>query len=145
VPIGAILDFYGTILPHGHEWPDGGSLNLTDFVELVAVIGATKPDLRGRVVAGMDDIGGNDASRLIDFIDGNTLGGVAGTEGVALTVNQLAQHSHSVAYGSPIGAAAGSDVTVLQSGSTVTGNQGATQAHLNLQPTMVMGKIIVAE
>jgi len=56
------------------------------------------PDLRGRVIAGMDDMGTTAASRLTSTYfgaSGVVLGNVGGSESRTLTAAQLAAHTHS--------------------------------------------------
>lgn len=63
----------------------------------------TLPDLRGRVRAGVDDMGGGVASRLTSLImspDGNTVGATGGTQAWALSVGQLPTFTPTVATAS---------------------------------------------
>jgi microcystin-dependent protein len=71
---------------------------------LFAVIGTTYgsgdgsttfnlPDLRGRVVAGADNMGGTDAGRLSTS---NTLGTTTGAETVVISSANLPNHSHAI-------------------------------------------------
>lgn len=83
VPIGTVLDFYGTVLPAGYLWCDGAAIPAV-YSQAISTIGANTPDLRGRVTAGLDNIGGNDAGRLSLA---NTLGTAAGS--------QTNSHTHS--------------------------------------------------
>lgn len=56
------------------------------------------PDLRGRVFAGKDNMGGSSANRLTGLsggIDGDVLGGSGGLESHVLTLAQLAAHTHT--------------------------------------------------
>jgi microcystin-dependent protein len=55
-------------------------------------------DLRGRVIAGKDNMGGAAAGRLTSAssgVDGATLGASGGAQNISLTASQLAQHVHS--------------------------------------------------
>ena len=84
-PVGVIAPYAGTSAPTGYELCAGQDLNTFTYKDLHAVIsniyggtaynagvtdqsGATTtfkvPDLRGRVIAGQDDMGGSAASRL---------------------------------------------------------------------------------
>lgn len=57
----------------------------------------TLPDLRGRSFFGLDDMGATAAARLGAIItDETTNGAVGGSETVALTEAQLAEHTHAV-------------------------------------------------
>lgn len=56
------------------------------------------PDLRGRTIAGMDDMGASAASRLTSTYFGTSgivLGNVGGTENVTLSTAQLPSHTHA--------------------------------------------------
>ena len=90
-PVGLVSPFAGVSAPVGWCLCDGR--DLTDpavSVELNALLVAAGfgvvPDLRGRVVAGIDNMGGTDAARLSLA---NTPGAAGGAEG-------LSEHSHSI-------------------------------------------------
>lgn len=115
----------------------------------------TLPDLRGRVVAGKDNMGGTTASRLTSAsgITGTTLGAVGGTETHTLTAGQsgLPSHSHSDNYvynageggGTYTAGSSGSANLVISTTSTgAAGPSSASSAHQNTQPTLVLNKII---
>ncbi len=107
----------------------------------------TLPDLRGRVTAGKDNMAGTTASRLTSAgsgITGTTLGTAGGTETHTLTSAQMPNHSHSynVATGSaPLYTGDPNSVVTGTTGST-TGAAGSGGAHLNVQPTYIVNKII---
>ena len=73
LPSGIVLPYGGTSAPSGFILADGSSLSRTTFAALFAIFGTTYgsasgttftvPDLRGRVVAGQDDMGGASANR----------------------------------------------------------------------------------
>lgn len=100
VPVGTILDFQGTLLPAGYEWANGQTLGAasTQYPEYFSLLGSgITMDLRGRVAAGQDDMGGSSANRLTGLaggIDGDGLGNVGGSESHTLTEAQLASHNH---------------------------------------------------
>jgi microcystin-dependent protein len=76
-PIGSILDFVGFNAPPGFLLCTGAAFNVADYVELNLTTGLTAtPDLRGRILAGADDLGGVAAGRL----NGLTVAGVMGQE-----------------------------------------------------------------
>jgi len=82
---------------------------VTDFGLLKRLI---LPDLRGRIIAGMDDMGATAAARLTSTYFGASaivLGNVGGTESKTLTAAQLPGHTHS--------------------GSSVTGNENQAHNH----------------
>ena len=114
------------------------------------------PDLRGRVTAGKDNMGGTTASRLTSAgsgITGTTLGVAGGTETHTLTAGQsgLPSHSHSDNYvynagagnGTYTAGASGAANLVISTTSTGTaGPTSASSAHQNTQPTYIVNKII---
>jgi microcystin-dependent protein len=160
IPIGVIMDFAGTSPPGGWLLCFGQLVNRTTYSDLFDVIGTTYsagdgvttfgiPDLRGRVAAGKDNMGGTAANRLQTAwgVDGATLGAGGGTQSHQLTVAQLAAHSHPPLSGQTAfltNGAGGAGFTISGTwGSTnPTGTTGGDQAHPNVQPTVVVNKII---
>lgn len=55
-PMGTILPFYGTTAPGGWIFCDGGTISAS-FTELIALVGATTPDLRDRGIVGRTTTG----------------------------------------------------------------------------------------
>lgn len=125
------------------------------------------PDLRGRVPAGDDNMGGSAASRLTGTVmtpDGNTLGGTGGTQTHTLTSAQMPSHSHTVndpghshtlndydvaLSGAGVAIRTGQtnsvdDLNPVDSATTgiTLSNTGSGQAHLNTQPTILLSYII---
>lgn len=107
--IGEVFDYAGTTAPALCVLCYGQAISRTTYAALYTVIGTTYgsgdgsttfnvPDLRGRVVAGKDDMGGSSANRLTDQsggLDGDVLGDTGGSETHALTEAELAQHDHN--------------------------------------------------
>lgn len=162
-PVGSILDYAGTAAPTGWLLCYGQALDAsanTEYQDLFDVIGNTfggtnntnfvVPDLRGRVVAGQDDMGGTSANRLTGAsggVNGDTFGAAGGAETHTLTEAQIPAHNHQEAVASAAGGATGITGTAgLNTGSTgvgqVTGNTGGGGAHNNVQPTIILNKII---
>ena len=104
VPIGSVVDFAGDPAPNGWLLCFGQAISRTTYSALFAVLGMTYgagdgsttfnlPDLRGRVVAGQDDMGGSSANRLTNQsggLNGDTLGATGGAETHTLTTAQMA-------------------------------------------------------
>ena len=109
-PVGTIQPFAGSTAPSGWLFCFGQTLNATSspiYTDLYSALGTTYggssisafnvPDLRGRVAAGKDNMGGTTASRITNAgagIVGTTLGASGGTETHTLTQAQLAVHTH---------------------------------------------------
>ena len=122
----------------------------------------TLPDLRGRVVAGKDNMGGVSNNKLTNFsggLNGDVLGATGGSEKHQLIETQLPSHSHS--DGSYVATttrrtssgenSAGVNLSVTNGDSfaTVTldvsgtsGSTGNNIAHNNVQPTIILNYII---
>lgn len=109
------------------------------------------PDLRGRVTAGKDNMGGTTASRLTSGgsgITGTTLGVAGGTETHTLTAGQSGLPSHAHGANSQTGSnqyqnGAPDAFGSFGSGSTSSsGGTSASSAHQNTQPTYIVNKII---
>ncbi len=107
---GVVFPFGGTNAPNGFLMCNGQAVSRTTYAALFAVIGTTfgvgdnsttfnVPDLRGRVPAGKDNMGGAAAaSRLTSAngLDGTTLGAVGGAQTHTLTTAQMPAHNHGV-------------------------------------------------
>lgn len=151
IPVGSILPFAGTVAPTNFMFPTGQSLLRADFPVLFGVIGVgygavdglhfNLPNLVGRVVLGVSI--------------GHALGTSGGEDSHALTIAELAAHSHiqdSHAHTSPahahtspahahvVNSFDGSSITVFD-GSPGSGSFGAatgtraTETFTNTQNT----------
>lgn len=110
LPPGVILDFAGSTAPDTWALCYGQAISRTTYSVLFAMLGTTYgagdgsttfniPDLRGRAVAGKDDMGGSAASRLTNGgsgITGTTLGAAGGSETHTLTAAEMAAHTHDM-------------------------------------------------
>jgi microcystin-dependent protein len=103
LPVGMITPFAGSTAPTGWFLCGGQAVSRTTYASLFAVVGTTYgagdgsttfnlPDLRGRAVAGVDNMGGTDAGRL-DIA--NSSGTVIGSQYVTLTSAQSGVPAHS--------------------------------------------------
>lgn len=107
--IGEVFDFAGASAPALSLFCYGQTVSRTTYAALFAVIGETYgagdgtttfniPDLRGRVVAGQDDMGGTSANRLTaqsGGLNGDTLGASGGAETHTLALTETPAHTHS--------------------------------------------------
>lgn len=101
LPVGSIQAFAGANAPTGWLLCDGSAVSRGNYPDLFNTIGTTYgsgngattfnlPDLRGRVPAGKDDMGGTAASRLtsaVSGVSGTALGGSGGSQNIP-------DHSH---------------------------------------------------
>ena len=180
-PLGAVIPMtiIGTTLPVGYEWPNGQTLASasTNYPDFYAANGSSGVvlDLRGRVDAGRDDMGGSAASRLTSSglgVAGTTVGNAGGAQTVTLTTNELPAHTHTFSATTSTNGAhthtyTGNGTTILNSGggfaavdttrttssngdhthtvSGTTASSGSGNAFSNVQPTIVLNKILVVE
>lgn len=104
LPAGIVSPYAGSTAPTGYLLCDGSAINRTTYARLFSAISTTYgtgdgsttfnlPDLRGRVVAGLDNMGGTDAGRL-DIA--NTAGTVIGSQYVTITSANLPLHTHAI-------------------------------------------------
>ena len=100
MPIGTVVDFVGLAEPAGWLFCFGQQLSRDVYSGLFAVIGTSYgvgdgattfniPDCRGRVRAGKDNMGGTAANRIVQTVDGKTLGNVVGGEKHVLSMSHL--------------------------------------------------------
>lgn len=160
VPIGSILDYVGTSAPTNYLLCYGQAISRTTYSALFAIAGTTYgvgdgsttfnlPDYRGRVGAGQDDMGGTSANRLTGLsggVDGDVLGATGGAETHTLTTAQIPAHTHE--YG-VLSSLAGGGSNPAPDGVTPntgfqTASTGGGGAHNNVQPTIIINKIIRA-
>ncbi len=105
-PIGMITAYAGSTAPNNWLMCYGQTVSRTTYASLFSIISTTYntggeagtdfrlPDLRGRTIAGLDNMGGTDALRLSTA---NNLGTTTGAETVTLTAAQsgLPAHQHA--------------------------------------------------
>ena len=152
----------------------GQAVSRTTYASLFTALGTTYgvgdgsttfnlPDLRGRTIAGQDDMGGTSANRMTSPINGDTLGAAGGSESHALTEAELAPHKHFLAADVTTSTRQTFDATTqLSKGFTaqntnweyyfsgasidatlgLSSSTGSGTAHNNVQPTIVLNYII---
>jgi microcystin-dependent protein len=179
VPLGAMLDYTGAVAPTSN-WAlaAGQAISRTTYAAYFSLVGTTYgagdgvttfniPDLRGRLAAGQDNMGGSAAGRIgtvstdSGTIVGTTLGSAAGSATHAQTLAELATHNHSaadsghthsVAISTGTGNYSSGGDTPMQAGGSIStgtgfanvtiGNAGSGNAMSLLQPTMILTKIV---
>lgn len=111
VPIGSAIDFFGSTAPNSSfVLAYGQAISRTTYATLFSLFGTTYgtgdgsttfniPDLRGRIIAGKDDMGGSAASRLsstsITSGGPTTLGGTGGSDTKTLVTANLPAYTPS--------------------------------------------------
>lgn len=178
-----MVDYAGADAPDGWLLCYGQEISREDpYDRLFETIGTTYgagngtssfllPDLRGRVAAGKDDMGGTSASRLHpDWagspyntgVNGTILGSAGGEALNQLTVNNLAAHAHgaSGAVNMNLTSVEAANSGLVSNGggfqnrvlinrtnyewgvAVSTDNAGSNYHHNNTQPTIILNKII---
>lgn len=184
IPIGASVDFWGATAPSSSfVLMYGQAISRTTYAALFSLFGTTYgagdggatfniPDVRGRVVAGSDVMGGTPAGRLnaTGGMNGTQIGSVGGAQTVALAASQIptitsvvsvnvsgsisgttSQSVHVTGPGSrPADFGVGiSEAVVGVSGSfsgagsgSATSNNTGGAAHSVVQPTIVANRLL---
>lgn len=177
--IGELIPYSGVTAPALTVMPYGQTLDRTTYADLWAFAqtqiaagntfynngnGTTTfgiGDLRGRVVAGADSMGGVAAGRLTDLVAGiDAVGDAGGAQSHTLTAGQLPANipnsaTTTLTPAAPVVAtnvngsllsAGGTNVpintTTLFASTTVTINPSGGAAHNNVQPTMVCNYLL---
>lgn len=165
IPTGGIAPYAGSSAPSGWLLCDGAAVSRTTYAALFAVVSTTYgvgdgsttfnlPDLRGRVPAGLDNLGGTSANR-ITFATADTLGGAYGAQTHTLTTSQIPAHTHDLSKlgnsDSGAGGASASGVwgntdsapttsTYYRFRTTSSGGSGGS--HNNVQPSLFLSYLI---
>lgn len=157
-PAGVVLPFAGASAPTGWLLCYGQAVSRTTYAALFAALGTAYgtgdgsttfnlPDLRGRVPAGQDNMGGSAASRLTTAgsgVDGATRGAAGGAETHTLSLTQMPSHTHTETQHAIVSQGFGGGNTIYAGSPTTvnTGSSGNGNAHNNTQPTLVLTYII---
>lgn len=175
IPAGTVSMFAGTSAPTGWLFCYGQAISRTTYATLYAAISTTYgvgdgsttfnlPDIRGRVVAGQDDMGGSSANRLTNQsggLDGDVLGATGGAETHTLVTAELAAHTHGPGTFKSVdndvltnantdtdntAGGGGNIVKTVDSGTVniqgTSDSTGSDTAHNNVQPTIILNYII---
>jgi len=155
---GMVMPTASASAPSGWLMAYGQAVSRSTYADLFTAIGTVYgvgdgsstfnlPDLRGRVIAGQDNMGGSAANRLTSgsTIDGSTLGTAGGGQTHTLTTSELAAHNH-VTSATSTQHDGGNHRNVMGAwdfaGNDINPNTGGGAAHANVQPTIVLNYII---
>lgn len=145
---GMIIDFGGGSAPMGWLICDGSTFSSVTYAALASILGDTfgvhsgtnyyLPDCRGRCSVGVGTGSG---------LTARTLGASGGEEAHALTIAELAAHTHSnQMYANVTGASVGWNqlYNSVQSlvGGVITSSTGSGTAHNTMQPFLGLNRII---
>lgn len=173
-PIGTVKDYAGLTsrVPAGWFICDGQELVEATFVTLFDALGTSfntggetagsfrVPDCRGRITAGVDGAANRLTTAHASGVDGNTRGNTGGDEAHTLLEAELTLHGHPFQTSTATSGLDGSggfvhDATNQSTQSAFTGpasgaageeigGTGGGGPHNNVQPTIIMNKIIFA-
>ena len=150
---GTIMPWPSANVPAGWLACDGRAVSRAEYDGLFAVIGTiygagdgittfNVPDLRGRAIVGLDDMGSG-AANVISDVRARVLGGVFGEEKHQLTVAEMPSHSHAYYATFLSGRYDGHSSLVATSPQwSNTNPTGGDMPHNNLQPSMALYWII---
>lgn len=172
VPPGALMPFGGQEAPDGWLLCHGQSLEVATYQVLWGAIGYryggsganfNLPDLRGRVPAGQDNMGGTSANRLTSGQQGSPawsnggpgdLGATCGLDKHKLSINEMPRHNHNVNenvgnssilgghFGIPGATSSQSAINGSSAGPVYVTMSGSDYAHNNTQPSIILTYII---
>lgn len=149
-PVGMVTDFAGGTAPAGWYLCFGQAISRTNYPELFNTIGTTYgigdgsttfnlPDCRGRISAGVDNMGGTAANRITSAgsgIAGTTLGATGGAQ------NQIIAQANLPSVNLSSAGLAAASVSVVSGGinggtALATASAGAGSINANFQAIVV--------
>jgi len=160
IPVGAVMPYAGLwspeTIPSGWLLSYGQAISRTTYSALFTVIGTTYgagdgsttfnlPDLRGRLVAGQDSMGGTSANRLTGLsggVQGDTIGATGGAETHTLTPGELPTAATYQRQTSNGGQGGVSSSGLAQNPAYIPLVGANDEAHNNVQPTIILNYII---
>lgn len=175
IPLGAVIPYFGSTAPNSNfALPYGQCVSRTTYATLFSLVSTTYgtcdgvttfglPDLRGRMIAGVDNMGGSAASRLTTTYFGSdptVLGNTGGSQSHTLTTAELpvttpAGTVNSVVSGGTKGGTASTswlpgtvadfpiNATTITVTSTFTGTPfGSGNAHAIVPPAILCNYIL---
>ena len=155
LPHGVIVPYAGINPPEGWLLCHGQEVSRTEYSDLFSVLLITYgvgdqittfnlPDLRGRMLLGLDNMGGISADR-VESEQADVLGGSAGEEMHELTVDEMPTHNHSfvaVIGGGHGDAGSGLYTDYQDLEESNTNYSGNSQPHNNMPPYLAVNYII---
>lgn len=148
IPLGGMMPYIGSSAPNtAFVLPFGQAISRTTYAKLFALVGTTFgggdgtttfniPDLRGRAVFGLDNMGGSAASRIGSVstdggtVVGTTVGSAGGSSTHVQTVSEMVSHTHDANT-------SGGDVATWGGNVTGGGGPGPTNAPASSNMTHV--------
>jgi prepilin-type N-terminal cleavage/methylation domain-containing protein len=157
VPSGSIMPLTTNVIPSGWLLCNGQTVSRVTYNNLFNTIGITfgagdgittftLPDLRGRTVVGLDNMGGNAANVITGWSGARVLGGTFGEEKHQLTIGEMPSHHFDImindttSAGGPVRYPETVNITRLKPYPTNT--LGNDQPHNVVQPSMAVNWII---
>ena len=144
MPIGATIEWFGTDIPSNFLELNGQEISRTTYKELFDIVGTVfgsgngtttfnLPNKKGRMSIGLNP----------DDTDFNTLGKKGGSKTHLMTINELVNHTHPIAYG---GSQTGESEAVVGSNGVVNpDNRTIIKAEGQNQPFNIMNPYIVSK
>jgi microcystin-dependent protein len=137
IPLGSSIDYWGSSAPtSAFALAYGQAISRSTYATLFSLLSTTYgsgdgsttfnlPDLRGRIIAGKDDMGGSAASRLSAsfFTSPTTLGGTGGSESRQLATSNLPPYTPAGTNGTVTVTSTRGDVAVSPTSSSTGGGQ----------------------
>ena len=159
MPSGAVLDFAGSVAPVGFLLCDGAAVGRSTYSSLFAAVGTVYGAGNGSTTFNLPNLNGRTSigtGTYTDAVSGaitRSIGQVVGAEAHILTVPQMPSHTHTqqphahyyVGGGaSGLGAGQSGGFVGQNTGSTTAVNDstGGDLAHNNMQPSLVILKMI---
>lgn len=108
IPLGGMMPYIGSSAPNSaFAFPIGQAISRTTYATLFSLISTTfgsgdgsttfnLPDLRGRVVAGLDNMGGSTAARLSTVMSSLTMGGTGGAQNQTIAQANIPNYNLSI-------------------------------------------------
>lgn len=159
IPIGGTVEYAGAGDPSDARWllADGRAISRSTYATLFTALGTTYgagdgsttfniPDLRGRVAIGPDNMGtAKGAANRVLASSGR--GNSGGEERHVLTTAEMPSHGHVIEMANANWIGSGFALPKIADGTTTVGTQttdfeGGGSGHQNMQPYVVINKII---